>query len=55
MIITIDARDGGGTVMAIRTQFDSPARMARVLATGVEEGMRTVILQIDAVLAGTPA
>jgi hypothetical protein len=26
-----------------------------VLAMGIEEGMRTVFSQIDAVLAGTPA
>jgi uncharacterized protein YndB with AHSA1/START domain len=55
MVITIYQRDGGGAVMAIRTHFDSQAGMERVLATGVEEGMRTVFSQIDAVLAGTPA
>jgi uncharacterized protein YndB with AHSA1/START domain len=55
MIITIDERAGGGAVMAIRIHFDSRAGMERVLATGVEEGMRTVFSQIDAVLAGTPA
>jgi uncharacterized protein YndB with AHSA1/START domain len=55
MIITIDERDGGGAVMAIRTHFDSQAGMEQVLATGVEEGMRTVFSQIDAVLASTPA
>ena len=48
-------RDGGGTVMAIRIHFDSLAGMEQVLATGVEEGMRMVLSQIDAVLAGTPA
>ena len=55
MIITIVERDGGGAVMAIRTHFDSQAGMERVLAMGIEEGMRTVFSQIDAVLAGTPA
>ncbi len=55
MIITIDERDGGGAVMAIRIHFDSLAGMEQVLAMGIEEGMRTVFSQIDAVLAGTPA
>ena len=55
MAITIDERDGGGAVMAIRTHFDSLAGMEQVLAAGVEEGMRMVLAQIDAVLASTPA
>ncbi len=55
LIITIDERDGGGAVMAVSTQFDSLAGMEEVLATGVEEGMRLVFSQIDAVLAGTLA
>ena len=41
--------------MAIRTHFDSQAGMEQVLAMGIEEGMRMVLSQIDAVLAGTPA
>ena len=52
MIITIDERDGGGAVMAIRTHFDSQAGMEHVLAMGIEEGMRIVFSQIGAVLAG---
>src|ERR1700681_4053834 len=55
MIITIDERDGGGAVMAIRTHFDSEAGMEEVLAMGIEEGMRMVFSQIEAVLAGTLA
>jgi uncharacterized protein YndB with AHSA1/START domain len=55
LIITIDERDGGGAVMAIRIQFDSQAGMEEVLAMGVEDGMRSVFSQIEAVLAGTPA
>jgi hypothetical protein len=55
MVITIDERDGGRAVMAIRTHFDSQAGMEQVLATGVEEGMCMVLEQMDAVLAGTPA
>ena len=55
MIITIDEREGGGAVMAIRTHFDSQAGMEQVLAMGIEDGMRMVFSQIDSVLAGTPA
>ena len=55
IIITIDERDGGGAVMAIRTYFDSQAGMEEGLAMGFEEGMATVLSQIEAVLAGTPA
>ncbi len=54
MIITIDTSDGGAA-MAIRTHFDSLEGMEQVLAMGIEEGMRMVFSQIDAVLAGTPA
>jgi uncharacterized protein YndB with AHSA1/START domain len=53
MVVTIDEREGGGAVMAIRTHFDSPAGMEA--RAGFEEGMRTVLSQIDAVLAGTPS
>ncbi len=55
MVITIEARDGGGAVMEIRTHFDSRSGMEQELATGVEEGMRMVLSQIDAVLAEIPA
>jgi uncharacterized protein YndB with AHSA1/START domain len=55
MVITIDERVGGGATMAIRTHFDSQAGMEQVLAMGIEEGMRIVFSQIDAVLAATPA
>jgi uncharacterized protein YndB with AHSA1/START domain len=55
MAITIEERDGGGAVMTIRTNFDSLAGMEQVLAMGAEEGMRMVLSQIEAVLAGTLA
>lgn len=54
MVITIAERLGGGAVMTIRTHFDSLAGMEEVLATGFQEGMRAVLSQMDAVLAGTP-
>ena len=55
MAITFSERGDRGTVMAIRTHFDSRAGMEQVLAGGVEEGMCVVVEQMDAVLAGTPA
>jgi uncharacterized protein YndB with AHSA1/START domain len=54
MMITIDEHDGGRTVMGIHTHFDSQASMEEVLATGFEEGMRMVLSQIEALVAGTP-
>ena len=55
MAITIEESDGGSAVMVIRTHFDSLAGMEQVLAMGAEEGMRMVLSQIEAVLAGTAA
>jgi len=54
LFITMNERDSGGAHMAIRIHFDSPAGMEDVLATGVEEGMRTVFSQIDVLLAQEP-
>jgi uncharacterized protein YndB with AHSA1/START domain len=54
MAITIDERDGG-SVMEIRTHFDSRAGMEQTLATGFEEGTRVIMEQIEQVLSGTPA
>lgn len=54
MVITFHEADGGGAVMVVRTHFDSLAGMEQVLATGVEEGMRMVLSQIDDVLAAMP-
>ncbi len=55
MIVTVDERDGGGAVMAIRTHFESQEGMEEVLTIGFEEGMRTVFSQLEAVLADMPA
>jgi uncharacterized protein YndB with AHSA1/START domain len=54
MVITIDEGRDGRALMAIRTHFDSRAGMEQVLA-GVEDGMRTLLEQIDVVLAATAA
>lgn len=55
MVVTFAPGDGGGAVMVVRTHFDSLEGMEQVLAMGAEEGMRIVLGQVDAVLAGTPA
>lgn len=55
MVITFQDREGGGTVMAVCTHFDSIEGMEQVLEMGVMEGMRMVLDQIDAVLAESPA
>ena len=55
IVITIEGRDGGSAAMAIRIHFDSQRGMEEVLASGVEEGMRTVVSHMASVLAGTPA
>ncbi len=54
LVITIDERNGGGALMTIRTHFDSRSGMDQ-LATGVAQGMRMLVAQIDAVLAEIPA
>ena len=53
MIITLDERPGGGTVMAIRTHFDSLAAWSRCSRWGSRRAMCMVLSQIDAVLAGS--
>jgi uncharacterized protein YndB with AHSA1/START domain len=53
MVVTLTARDGGGTVMAIETRFPSLEAMEQLVTMGMEEGMVAAIGQIDAILAGT--
>jgi len=53
MVVTFAGRDPDGVVMEVRTHFDSLEGMQEVLATGFEEGMRIVLSQLAAVLAGT--
>ncbi len=55
MTMTIAEADDGGAVMTVRIDFDSLAGMEQVLAMGIEEGMRVVFSQVDAVLTGTAA
>lgn len=51
MQLTITALEGGRTRMRIESAFPDPAAMEQVLAMGAEEGIRSAIGQIDAILA----
>jgi uncharacterized protein YndB with AHSA1/START domain len=55
MVMTLTERDGGGTVMAIETQFPSVEAMEKLVSMGMEEGMMAAMGQIDAILADTAA
>jgi uncharacterized protein YndB with AHSA1/START domain len=51
MVMTLTERDGGGTVMAVKTQFPSLEAMDQLVSMGMEEGMMAAMGQIDAILA----
>ena len=42
---------GGRTRMSVKTTFESEEQMAKMIAMGMEEGMREAMGQIDAILA----
>ena len=42
---------GGRTRMSVKTNFESEEQMAKMIAMGMEEGMREAMGQIDAILA----
>ena len=48
--VTLDEPAGGGTQMTIATTFQSLEAMEQILAMGAEEGMRSALEQIDALL-----
>lgn len=50
-VVTIAARDGGGTRMEIRSSFPSAEAMEQMLAMGMEEGIKAAVGQIDDLLA----
>ncbi|GII23687.1 SRPBCC family protein [Planosporangium mesophilum] len=50
MVVTLEAT-GGGTRMTTVTTFADTEQMERVLAMGMEEGLRLAMGQIDGVLA----
>ncbi len=50
-VVTLTERDGGGTLMAIETQFPSLQAMEQLVAMGMEEGMAAAMGQIAEILA----
>ena len=50
-VVTLTERDGGGTLMAIETQFPSIEAMEQLVAMGMEEGMVAALGQITDILA----
>lgn len=50
--VTIQALDDVSTRMTIASVYDTTADLERVLAMGVEQGIRTAVEQIHALLAG---
>jgi uncharacterized protein YndB with AHSA1/START domain len=52
-VVSIDAVDGGTRMTAVST-FTSSEQLEKLLAMGMEEGMRLAMAQIDAVLADSP-
>ena len=50
-VVTLTERDGGGTLMAIETQFPSLPAMEQLVSMGMEEGMVAALGQIPGILA----
>jgi uncharacterized protein YndB with AHSA1/START domain len=50
-VVAIDRVDDGHTRMTIASAYDTAADLEKVLAMGMEEGIRTAVGQIDALLA----
>ena len=51
VVVTLTERDGGGTLMAIETQFPSLQAMEQLVSMGMEEGMAAAMGQIAEILA----
>ncbi|HEX9968836.1 MAG TPA: SRPBCC domain-containing protein [Acidimicrobiales bacterium] len=51
MVVTFAEREGGGTRMAVETQFPSLEAMEQLLSMGMEEGITGAVSQIDGILA----
>jgi uncharacterized protein YndB with AHSA1/START domain len=50
-VVTLSAKSGGGTRMAIETRFASTEDMEQILEMGAEEGMKEAMAQMDDLLA----
>ncbi len=48
--VTLTGRDGGGTRMQVVSTFPDAAAMERLMAMGMDEGLRASVGQIDEVL-----
>ena len=55
MVVTLNERDGGGTVMAIESQFPSLEAMEQLVSMGMEEGIAAALGQIEGILADDAA
>ena len=55
MVVTLHERDGGGTVMAIESQFPSLEAMEQLVSMGMEEGIAAALGQIEGILAADAA
>lgn len=55
MVITLTEGDGGGTVMVMRSEFESVEAMQQVLEMGAEEGLQAALSQIEGILAADAA
>ena len=51
MVVTLTESDGGGTLMAVETQFPSVQAMEQLVSMGMEEGMAAALGQIPEILA----
>jgi len=52
VIVTLEARAGGGTRMDIHSRFASREAMEQLVAMGMEEGMKAAMGQMDDLLGG---
>jgi uncharacterized protein YndB with AHSA1/START domain len=51
MVVTLTESDGGGTLMAVETQFPSVQAMEQLVSMGMEEGIAAALGQIPEILA----
>lgn len=52
MDVRLAARDGGGVVITMVSEFASLEQLEQLVAMGMEEGLQAAMSQIDGVLAG---
>lgn len=51
MVLSVEDRPGGGTIMTVASTFSSVAAMEQLMAMGMDEGMTLAMGQIDDLLA----